>query len=786
MLLAAITALAAFFRLYQLAELPPGFQFDQAFYVFDALRLLQGEFALFFPQPGKSEPLYQYLLMVGVALCGSDTPLGLKLTGAIIGTLTIPLVYGVTRALFVASPARSRVALLAALFTAISFWHIFYCRYGERIVLTLFFAILAFWFFWRALIASPQFQVSGSRFTFDFILWRDYVLTGLFTGLTLYTYPSGRIVPVALVLLTAYAALTDRTRATYYLKGLVLAGIVTTIIFLPLGTYYLLHPADFLAHAADVSIFVPHGAVSNNVPLELGRNALKILEMFFVVGDGGVLRNLPYRPIFDPLVAALFLTGALAWFAAFNASPAARQRAMFLLVWLGLALALSLVSDDAPNNGRVLVGLPVVMMLPAWGAIEIGERVRAPMARHAGGAALALVVLVSAGLTYRDYFVTLANDPATYLAFDADKVEIAQWINATAPTQHLYLAPVVHQVGTISLLTRLAPLKSFESRDTVILPSRAEGKDAVFAFPLEQEKKAQTMLTRLGALATRDELPGVKFSRLLWLVRVPAQNLPDPQDPLATLARGGEFIQPQKNTRAIWGDAIELLGYSINADDAPQRNLEVTLFLFARQRLSTDYTFSVKARDARERVWGQEDKWTGNNSYATTQWSPGDLIVERFYPGLSACAPADEYRVTVEVYDPKTMQTLGDAVALGAWRADVSRGNLLEHLEPEHATDIRMGEDLHLIGYTLTPSRARAGETFSLALFWRGAGDGSLTRRVAIRLGDTTLAEQSIALPIEARGLCTLFDLQATRAVTPGIRALSVNDIKITDFTLDP
>ncbi len=50
-LLAAITLLAAFYRFYRLDQLPPGFHFDQAFYVFDALRLLQGPFSIFLLRP---------------------------------------------------------------------------------------------------------------------------------------------------------------------------------------------------------------------------------------------------------------------------------------------------------------------------------------------------------------------------------------------------------------------------------------------------------------------------------------------------------------------------------------------------------------------------------------------------------------------------------------------------------------------------------------------------------------------------------------------------------------
>ncbi|MCI0475088.1 MAG: glycosyltransferase family 39 protein, partial [Anaerolineales bacterium] len=434
-ILAAILALAACLRFYRLDEIPPGFQFDQAYYVFDAIFLLRGDFFIFFRDPGRSEPLFQYLLMPFVAFFDGDTPLGPQVTAGIIGVATIFLIFGIARALF----RSTRVALLAAFFAAISFWHIFYCRYGERIPLTLFFATLAFWFFWRALgVSGSTFKVQSSThpsslLTFDFLLltcrgWRDYVLTGIFTGLTLYTYPSGRIVPVALILLTAYVVLTDRARAAYYIKGLVFAGMIATIVFLPLGVYYIQHPVDFISHTADVSIFTPHGEIGDNIPLELGKNALKILGMFFVVGDSGVLRNLPYLPVFDPFVGALFVVGVIVWIAELvlpKTTRVNRLRAVFLAVWLGLALALSLISDDAPNNGRILIGLPVVMILPALGAVTIWERLQLlpersrRVTRGVAAIALSAIVIVSATLVARNTFVVWTSDPGTYYAFDA-------------------------------------------------------------------------------------------------------------------------------------------------------------------------------------------------------------------------------------------------------------------------------------------------------------------------------------------------------------------------------
>lgn len=778
-LLALILALAAFLRLFQLDTLPPGFQFDQAYYVFDALRLLQGEFWIFFPDPGRSEPLYQYLAMVGVALFGESTPLGVKLTGAIIGTLTIPLVYGLGRALF----KSARMALLSALFTAISLWHIFYSHYGERIVLTVFFAVLVFWFFWRAL---------------DLRRPKDFALTGIFTGCALYTYPSARILPLAIVLLTLYMLWSDRAHRRDYVAGLLMIGAMALVIFLPLASYYFFHPDDFISHASDVSIFVPHGEITDNVPLELWKNLGRILGMFFVVGDPGMLRNLPFRPVFDPAVGVLFVVGVALWLIQLvspRSTPIERRRAVFLAVWLGLAAGLSLVSDDAPNNGRMLIGIPVVMLMPAWGIHAIWERLHQPTLRRVAALGFSAVIILSAALTFRDYFFVFANDPALRYVYNADKAELADWLNRHAKNEQIYLAPVTYQVSTISLLTRLAPLKSFESRDTIVLPGRGASKDAVFGFPPEQAKKIETLATRLGALGARDDVIGSDGAKMMLAYRVPAQNLPDEKNPLDALARGGDFIQPQKTTRAVWADSFELLGYSVQALDAPQRNLEVTLFFHALKPMTDDYTFSVKARDDRDRTWGQEDKWLGNNSYQTSMWSPGDVIVEKFYPGLSACAPAGEYRLTVEAYDPKTGNVLalsdreGNLVELGFTRAEASAGNRYDDLEPiETKKEIRVGDRLQLMGYTLAGRTIRLGDDFFVNLFWRGVGQGS-TEYVTVRLRDAanrdvTLAQSEVKVAAEGRGVCTVYDFRIPRDLEPGAGSFWINDSKIADVNL--
>ena len=826
----AILLIAAFFRFYRLNEIPPGFNNDEAFNTLDVLNLLKGRFSIFFPANTGREPLWFYLNVASVALFGASA-FALRFTAAIVGTLTIPLIFGFAEELF----QSRRIAVIASLLGAISVWQIFYSRYGLRIILAVPLTLLALWWFWRGLTRFPTLhervvhspsarrpeQSEGldeninredaktPRFSFSSRLrvfaveaysqgkthWRDFALAGLATSLGLYTYLSCRLLPFVLILLTGFAMLANRSRAREHFKGLVIAGVVALIVFLPLGAYFVAHPEDFIGHSANLSIFDPR-VNKDNIPLALWNNTVSVVGMFLVVGDHQGYRNVPNRPVFDPFIGAFFVIGvAIMLFTLFarRSSFRAWLRAFLLAMWLAFFMLSSITSDDAPSFLRTLPAMPAAMMLAAWGASEIWDRLRGVTMRRVAAGAFSVMVLASAALGFRDYFDFGASGIA-YLSFDAHVADTAKWLNANASKSQIYLAPLWAQQGTMQVMTRRLARKSYDSRDSVILPGSAAGRDAVIVYPWEQEKKAQTLGERLGALGTRANIVGTAGFPVAVVYRVAAKDLPNEENPLAALARGGAFVHPQHSASAVWDNRLKLFGYSTEAADAPKRNLEVTLFLQVLKPMPADYTFSIKVRDAKDRAWGQEDKWSGDNSYATTQMSVGDVIIEKFYPGLNACAPAGDYRITAELYDPRSGKVLalsdrpGNFVLLGTWRAEASQGNRFDDLEIDQNLDANVAPQMHLLGFTLTPNEARAGGEFSLSLFWRGAGNGSIARSATIHLRDSAgrdfaLADPQVALPSQDRGLCTFFDFRAPSDTAAGAATILANSTRIT--TLD-
>ena len=130
-MLLLVVGLAAGLRLYRLGEWPPGPYRDEAYNGLDALGVLRGDLALFFPANNGREPLFIYLVALSLALFGPTT-FALRLPAALVGALATLPVYWLGRDWF------GRAAgLFAAILWAVTFWPVHLGRIGLRAGLTL-------------------------------------------------------------------------------------------------------------------------------------------------------------------------------------------------------------------------------------------------------------------------------------------------------------------------------------------------------------------------------------------------------------------------------------------------------------------------------------------------------------------------------------------------------------------------------------------------------------------------------------------------------------------------
>lgn len=194
-----ILFLAFFLRFYKLGVNPPSLDWDEASTGYNAYSLLKtgkDEYGNFLPLSIRSfddykPPLYVYLTVPMIALFGLNE-LSVRLISAILGFLTVPLVFFLTKELLKDIKLLNEkkvflesTALLCAFFIAVSPWHLQFSRAAFEGNIGLFFAILGFWLFLKAL-KKPFFLL----------------LSVLAFSLSTYSYHSFRlIVPLFLFLL---------------------------------------------------------------------------------------------------------------------------------------------------------------------------------------------------------------------------------------------------------------------------------------------------------------------------------------------------------------------------------------------------------------------------------------------------------------------------------------------------------------------------------------------------------------------------------------------------------
>ena len=196
-ILAATVLLGATVRLSKLGALPPGLYHDEAYNGLDALRVLEGARPIFFEANNGREPLFLYGVALAMSVLGR-TPYAVRLTAAVLGTLTIPATFLMGRALY-----GTRVGLWSAWWMAIAPWPINLSRIGLRAVSMPLMVAVALWLWW-----SGRRRQGWRR-----VLWISG--GGLFLGLCLYTYTAARFVVPAVALYVLFQAvlwLADKRR----------------------------------------------------------------------------------------------------------------------------------------------------------------------------------------------------------------------------------------------------------------------------------------------------------------------------------------------------------------------------------------------------------------------------------------------------------------------------------------------------------------------------------------------------------------------------------------------
>ncbi len=364
-----ITLLAAILRFYRLDAIPPGFHFDEAYEALEAWRVITapGYHPIFFTGNFGVDPLFVYLTSIAFRLF-APTPQVMRGVAALLGTLTVPLIYGLGREVVAwRAGARAAAPLLAAFVLATMRWHIHYSRVGiEPILIPLELTVLL-WAFWRGV------RTGGLG---------AWLVVAAATASGLYTYPAGRLFPLVVLMLLALVLLMRPAMLRQQGRSMLLAGLVAVILTLPVGWNWLQHPDQFLLRSSQIA-----AGVGDTVGVGPAHNLQVTLAMFNFKGDLDPRNNLPGAPALDVLLSIPFFLGLLIvarhW----------RQPIWPGLLGAGLILLLpTILSEYAPHFRRAVGATPIVALLCGVGLAailgdpeETSARYRRAVARDSGG-----------------------------------------------------------------------------------------------------------------------------------------------------------------------------------------------------------------------------------------------------------------------------------------------------------------------------------------------------------------------------------------------------------------
>ena len=172
----------------RLDSIPPGFQHDQTYDSRNALRVVGGDFPIYFPENFGLDPGFMYAAAVVFRLLGGHYVWGLRFTATIFAMLGLAVSLAFARRYL-----RPKPALLAVALTAGSFGFLFAGRLGLEPIALL-----------PTAIAYLYVLVRGQEQP----RLRTYVLAGALGGAAIYTYLASRTLFALPLLLLGYEAVS--------------------------------------------------------------------------------------------------------------------------------------------------------------------------------------------------------------------------------------------------------------------------------------------------------------------------------------------------------------------------------------------------------------------------------------------------------------------------------------------------------------------------------------------------------------------------------------------------
>ena len=437
LLILAGFGLAAFFRFFRLAEVPPEMFSDHAEKLIDVTTVLRGDYPIYFIRNTGREAFQMYLTAAVAELFNTGISfLSLKVGTVLAGLLTLPFIY-----LLGKEAANRRVGLFALVLAGVAYWPNVISRVALRFALYPFFAAPALYFLVRGLRARRR---------------NDFIYAGLFLGLGLHGYSPFRVVPVLFVVIVLVYWLhgPNWRRLETALWGLLTSGLVSLLVFLPLLRYASGHWGRFSYRMGTRMTDLERAIPGSPLKIFLG-NLSKSLVMF--QWDNGEIwvHSIPGRPALGVIAAGLFSLGLVIVIIRYLRKRSWLDLGLMLsipILMLPSVLAIAFPNENPSLNRSGGALIPVFILVGlALDSLWITLRARYPgrSGKVLAGAAVLLVVVMSArinaGLVFDEYYRQFREK--SWNTSELGEV-ITQFDETIGSSEQAWVVPYPHWVDT--------------------------------------------------------------------------------------------------------------------------------------------------------------------------------------------------------------------------------------------------------------------------------------------------------------------------------------------------
>ena len=601
---------AGVLRFVNLSTVPRGIFHDEAWSAAKALDILNGTapVQVYFPENNGMDALHVYLIALLFKFTG-PLALGSRIISALMGTLTVLATYWLAWELPADDRKRHAAAIIAALIYSVMLTAIATARSGWH---SPSFALLA--------IVCLAALIRGRRV--NRVRW--FILAGAVAGLTQYTYPSARLLPVWLMVIAVIDLVLQRGRRRKVFIQYALAALMAIIVFLPLGLYFAQNPQWLFERAQQTSSAI-----------DLRQNIIKTIVGFVVRGSAENLHNLPGRPLLDPVLGAFFLIGL-------SVCVIKHRTAQVILLSGVVILSVAVVlTEAAPLTRRWTAVFPLVAIITAIGLIAVMSWItsRWPTRRGQWGAAVlaSVVIFIGAGWSVADYVGPYAANPQLFWEYDSGITQVADQMRGQ-PEKKFFLTPYdrFYEVVRLTLAEQpREPIQSYNGMACALFPAKT---DRVTEWLVITEKDQQT-------------LP------LLQQIYPAGQIVWQLDSPVGTYARAwqvpaGETAQFKLDRTAAvnFGDRAQLIGIDLPAEAKPGDTVKMRLAFENRQVFDQPYKVFVHMRGPDNSVVTQADRVLCDTTLNEADWHPGDILVDNYTLTIPKGIPPGDYPIVIGFY----------------------------------------------------------------------------------------------------------------------------------------